>query len=238
MAASKDNDDRWLKGGGEVLSTLSQRMRQQIWNCLRDDKISVFSVWGQQGVGKSRIMSQVVMEMEEFGESCHLFEIITRVRAPGLESLAKKMQARIEGELVHVQDKLTIRKLVDVGTWHFIEPERQLEVLKMFDAKGRRNRLMELQMGIQNAFENPESIQISIAAKRIKDKLSGQRFILILEDVWESFDLQEMRVPVTAPATTSGSKVMITTQSHEVCSEMGRQHLVMQHPFQRMVSVN
>ncbi|MGV7343456.1 NB-ARC domain-containing protein, partial [Mycobacterium kansasii] len=72
-------------------------------------------------------------------------------------------------------------------------------------AIGRRNRLMELQMGIQMALQNPQSIQISIAAKRIKDKLSGLRFILILEDVWESFDWQDMGVPVTAPATTSGS---------------------------------
>ncbi|XP_058068288.1 disease resistance protein At4g27190-like [Magnolia sinica] len=114
----------------------------------------------------------------------------------------------------------------------------EMEVLNMFDAKEIRNQLMEMQMGIQKALENPESIQISIAAKRIKDNLSGQRFILILEDVWESFDLQEMGVPVTALATTSGRKVMITTESHEVCSEMGGQHLVMQHPFQRMVSLN
>ncbi|XP_058068279.1 putative disease resistance protein At4g19050 [Magnolia sinica] len=53
MAASRDGDDRQLRQG-EVASAWSRRMRQQIWDCLRDDKISVFSVWGWEGVGKMR----------------------------------------------------------------------------------------------------------------------------------------------------------------------------------------
>ncbi|XP_058068273.1 disease resistance protein RPS2-like [Magnolia sinica] len=226
MAASWDDDDRRCKGGrGEIVSPLSQRMRQQIWDCLRDDKISVFSVWGWQGVGKSRIVRQVVAEMEESGESSRLFDVIIRVKAPGIESLGEKMLEKFREEFDHLQDQITrygrlIFKLE-------IELYKKIRVLKMLDAKGRRNRLMEVQMEIKEALDIPESIQFSTAAKRIKDKLSGQRFLLIFEDVWESFDLQEMGVPITAPTTTIGSKVVITTQSHEVCSKMGAQLKIM-----------
>ncbi|XP_058068284.1 probable disease resistance protein At4g14610 [Magnolia sinica] len=203
MAASRDDDDRRLKGGGEVVSALSQRMSQRIWDCLRDDNISVFSVWGWQGVGKSRIVRQVVAAIEESRESSHLFDVIIRVRAPGIESLGEKMPYIIKGKRKHRLDYF--------GYY----------IASVLDAKGRRNRLMEVQMEIKEALDIPESIQFSTAAKRIKDKLSGQRFLLIFEDVWESFDLKDIGVSVT-----SSSKVVITTRSHENGSSIDRDSLI------------
>ncbi|XP_058068282.1 probable disease resistance protein At4g27220 [Magnolia sinica] len=91
------------------------------------------------------------------------------------------------------------------------------------DEKGRRNRLMGVQMGMKEALDIPKSVDFSAAAKQISAKLSGQRFLLVLEDVWESINLEEMGVPVMAPAFTSDSKVVITTQSQEVCNIMKAQ---------------
>ncbi|XP_058068275.1 probable disease resistance protein At4g27220 [Magnolia sinica] len=185
-AASRDGDDRRLRQGGEV------------------------------GVGKSRIMRQVVAAvMDESKESSRLFDVIIRVRAPGVESLAEKMQARIRGEL----DRLT-KKDQRLSTWELYS---HIRVLKALDEKGRRNRLMEVQMGMKKALDIPKSIDFYAAAKQISAKLSGQRFLLVLEDVWESINLEEMGVPAMAPAFTIDGKVVITTQSQEVCNIMKAQ---------------
>ncbi|XP_058068291.1 probable disease resistance protein At1g61300 [Magnolia sinica] len=211
-AASRDADDRRLRQGGEVVSACSRRMRQQIWDCLRDDNISVFSVWGWQGVGKSRIVRQVVAAvMDESRESSRLFDVIIRVRAPGVESLAENMQARLKGEYDRLQKE------------GIAESSVKRSILKAMDKKGRRNRLMEVQMGMKEALDITKSINFYAAAKQISAKLSGQRFLLVLEDVWESINLEEMGVPVMAPAFTIDSKVVITTQSQEVCNEMKAQ---------------
>ncbi|XP_058115104.1 probable disease resistance protein At1g61190 [Magnolia sinica] len=151
-------------------------------------------------------MRQVVAAvMDESKESSHLFDVIIRVRAPGVESLAEKMQARIREELK--------KGLSDP----------RMLLLKAMDEKGRRNRLMEVQMGMKEALDIPKSMDFSAAAKQISAKLSGQRFLLVLEDVWESINLEEMGVPITAPAFTIDSKVVITTQSQEVCNKMKAQ---------------
>ncbi|XP_058072137.1 probable disease resistance protein At4g27220 [Magnolia sinica] len=216
MAGFRDDDDRRLRRGGKAVSAWSQHMKQQIWDCLRDDEISVFSVWGWNGVGKSRIMRQVVAEaMEEFEESSRLFDIIKRVRFPGFESLAEKMQA------------------VDIQPWHVFTNmtwDASFEnSFKTWYARERRNRLMEVQMGIHEALDIPKSMNFYTAANRISEKLSSRKFLFIFEDVWEIIYVEEMGVPV--PERTSGSKVVITTRSQEVSSRMGAQVNIMPEEF-------
>ena len=71
-------------------------MLQTIREKLKDSKTSAFVVSAWKGVGKSRIMRQL---MDQIRQQPSLFDIIARVRAPGAEVLGEKMLMRIQNEL-------------------------------------------------------------------------------------------------------------------------------------------
>ncbi|PON87217.1 LOW QUALITY PROTEIN: AAA+ ATPase domain containing protein [Trema orientale] len=55
-------------------------------------------------------------------------------------------------------------------------------------------------------------------AEDILKVLSKKKFVLLLDDIWERIDLSEVGVPW--PNRKNGSKLVFTTRSMEVCSEM------------------
>ncbi|XP_058075697.1 disease resistance protein RPS2-like [Magnolia sinica] len=55
-------------------------------------------------------------------------------------------------------------------------------------------------------------------AHDIRKALSSKKFILLLDDVWESFDLQKVGIP--HPSSQNMSKVVFTTRDEKVCGHM------------------
>lgn len=55
-------------------------------------------------------------------------------------------------------------------------------------------------------------------AQDIFDVLQGKKFLLLLDDVWQQFDLVEIGVPL--PTRQNGSKVVLTTRSFSICKHM------------------
>lgn len=57
-----------------------------------------------------------------------------------------------------------------------------------------------------------------LRALRIYSIMRRKKFLLLLDDVWEGLDLEKIGIPV--PNKENGSKVVFTTRSMEVCSDM------------------
>ncbi|XP_058738209.1 disease resistance protein RGA2-like [Vicia villosa] len=69
--------------------------------------------------------------------------------------------------------------------------------------------------------ENIDSLDIVQLVSRLKQKLSGQKFLLVLDDIWNEdrqkwIELEDL-IKVGAP----GSKIMVTTRSTSIASMMG-----------------
>nr|GLL17143.1 disease resistance protein At4g27190-like [Ipomoea trifida] len=55
-------------------------------------------------------------------------------------------------------------------------------------------------------------------ASHLYNKLEGQRFLLILDDIWEEINLDDVGIP--RPSEHSGSKIILTTRYFNVCQQM------------------
>ena len=56
-------------------------------------------------------------------------------------------------------------------------------------------------------------------AREIFNIMKTKRFVILLDDVWQRFDLSEIGVP-SLPEILNGSKVIITTRFQKICTEM------------------
>lgn len=66
--------------------------------------------------------------------------------------------------------------------------------------------------------EVPIEDNMERSAGRIYQRLEKEKFLLILDDVWESFDLDHLGIP--QPEIYSGSKILLTSRFLDVCGEM------------------
>ncbi|WVZ07589.1 hypothetical protein V8G54_020935 [Vigna mungo] len=63
---------------------------------------------------------------------------------------------------------------------------------------------------------DPEQLQ-----NRLKSKLSGQKFLLVLDDVWNERRLKWVELRNLIQVSGAGSKVVVTTRNHSIASMMG-----------------
>ncbi|KAH9715767.1 Disease resistance protein [Citrus sinensis] len=81
--------------------------------------------------------------------------------------------------------------------------------------------LIKLQTEIATALKQslPENEDKVRRAGRLSEMLEAKaKFVLILDDMWEAFPLEEVGIP--EPSEENGCKLVITTRSHRVCRSM------------------
>uniref|UniRef100_A0A6N2KAL1 Uncharacterized protein n=1 Tax=Salix viminalis TaxID=40686 RepID=A0A6N2KAL1_SALVM len=80
---------------------------------------------------------------------------------------------------------------------------------------------------IQLSFSNEEEELEHRATELSQELMKKQRWILILDDLWKSFDLHKVGIP----APLKGCKLLITTRSETVCREMDSTNYVRVNPL-------
>ncbi|KAG6666580.1 disease resistance protein At4g27190-like [Carya illinoinensis] len=80
--------------------------------------------------------------------------------------------------------------------------------------------IKKLQMGIASrlGFHLEQSSEADRMAIQLYRRLKEESFLLILDDVWKKIDLDKLGVP--RPEDHSGSKIILTCRSLDVCREM------------------
>ncbi|XP_019175920.1 PREDICTED: disease resistance protein At4g27190-like [Ipomoea nil] len=80
--------------------------------------------------------------------------------------------------------------------------------------EGVQSKIAErLELHMMNREVSKESM-----ASRLYNKLKGERFLLILDDIWEEIDLDVVGIP--RPNEHTGSKIILTTRDFNVCQQM------------------
>jgi len=70
--------------------------------------------------------------------------------------------------------------------------------------------------------------EIQPRAVKLSEKLvNKQKWILILDDLWESFDLHKVGIPIPL----KGCKLIFTTRLEIICQQMGSKHKIKVKPF-------
>ncbi|XP_068501467.1 putative disease resistance RPP13-like protein 1 [Phaseolus vulgaris] len=77
--------------------------------------------------------------------------------------------------------------------------------------------------------EKDDSVNLQMVHKKLKEKLSGKKFLLVLDDVWNErpAEWEAVRTPLSYGAP--GSRILVTTRSEKVASSMRSEvHLLKQ----------
>ncbi|KAK6276070.1 hypothetical protein POUND7_005779 [Theobroma cacao] len=120
-----------------------------------------------------------------------------------------------------------VSKMFDIVIWENVSSERTEEKLQEDIA-----RRLKLKM---EGVVHPEDV-----ARTISEELNNKKYLLLLDDVMDSVDLEDIGIP----DNKNGSKVVLTTEFRHVCSSMA-DRLIEVHPlssneawkmFQQMVS--
>ncbi|BAT85277.1 hypothetical protein VIGAN_04280500 [Vigna angularis var. angularis] len=69
--------------------------------------------------------------------------------------------------------------------------------------------------------QNLNMLDMEQLQKQLKRKLSGQKFLLVLDDVWNEERVKWVELRNLIQASGAGSKVVVTTRSHSIASMMG-----------------
>ncbi|KAL3532645.1 hypothetical protein ACH5RR_006166 [Cinchona calisaya] len=104
---------------------------------------------------------------------------------------------------------LTVEHNFDVVIWAVVSKEFVVE--KIQQIIGER-------LGLswdENQFQE-------LRASRIYSVMRRRKFLLLLDDVWEGLDFEKIGVPL--PSRENGCKVIFTTRSMDVCSDMDADH--------------
>ncbi|KAI9187249.1 hypothetical protein LWI28_025950 [Acer negundo] len=82
--------------------------------------------------------------------------------------------------------------------------------------------LKKVQIQLAERLNLKTSLEESVQrlAIQLHQRLQKKKFLLILDDVWETIDLDSLGVPQPQPEDHTGSKIILTSRSLEVCREM------------------
>nr|ACP30621.1 disease resistance protein [Brassica rapa subsp. pekinensis] len=109
--------------------------------------------------------------------------------------------------LTHINNKLDKEvNGFDVVIWVVVSQDLQY--------KGIQDQILR-RLRVDKEWENQTEEE---KASSIDDILGRKKFVLLLDDLWSEVDLNKIGVP--RPTQENGSKIVFTTRSKEVCSDM------------------
>ncbi|GLT81322.1 hypothetical protein SLA2020_527130 [Shorea laevis] len=73
-------------------------------------------------------------------------------------------------------------------------------------------------------------------AARLMEIMKTEKYVLILDDVWDNFSLQRVGIPT--PTTENGCKIVITSRSKEICDNLGCHRMVKVPLLSKQESLN
>jgi len=118
--------------------------------------------------------------------------------------------------LKHIYNKL--RRIADISHhayWVTVSQDFSIHTLQKKIAK-------RIKLSLSN-----EEEELHIAAELSLELMKKQKWILILDDLWHSFELHEVGIPVPL----KGCKLIITTRSKEVCRRMDCRNNIIVNPL-------
>ncbi|KAG6502055.1 hypothetical protein ZIOFF_041942 [Zingiber officinale] len=150
---------------------------------------------------KNKIVNMLTKDDDdESSHGTHALKVITIV---GMGGLGKTTLAQLVFNDARVKD-------------HFASPRMWKLVGAEFDPAKIMKSVLELATGA------PVNIsEIELVRQNLETALSGKRFLLVLDDVWneDPFEWGTLKAALTCGA--KGSKILVTTRSLHVCSIMG-----------------
>jgi len=69
--------------------------------------------------------------------------------------------------------------------------------------------------------QNLNMLDLEQLQNQLKNKLSGQKFLLVLDDVWNEERVKWVELRNLIQVSAAGSKILVTTRSHSIASMMG-----------------
>lgn len=148
--------------------------------------------------------------------------------AIGLELMLEKVQKLLDEENVGVIGiygvggigKTTLLKSINNG---FLTMEHNFDlVIWAVVSKEFVVEKIQQAIGVRLGLSWDENQFQELRASRIYSVMRKRKFLLLLDDVWQGFDLEKIGVPL--PNRENGCKVIFTTRSMDVCSDMDADH--------------
>ncbi|KAF7120506.1 hypothetical protein RHSIM_Rhsim13G0171500 [Rhododendron simsii] len=100
------------------------------------------------------------------------------------------------------------------------------EIARIFDfviwvtvSKSQSIRMIQEEVGQRLSVEVTKGESDDRVAIKLRQRLNGKKYLLLLDDVWNMVDLDAVGIP--NPNQNNGCKVVLTTRKFEVCRKMG-----------------
>ncbi|XP_054782255.1 putative disease resistance protein RGA1 [Prosopis cineraria] len=114
--------------------------------------------------------------------------------------------------------KTTVAQLVynDVEVKNFFKKQMWVCVSEEFDVKTLVKKILELSVG-----SKVDDQQLELLQNKLQENLNGQKYLLILDDVWNQDHQKWLDLKKYLKCGAKGSKIIVTTRDHMVARSMG-----------------
>jgi disease resistance protein RPS2 len=114
-----------------------------------------------------------------------------------------------------INNSLKVRNAFDPIIW--VTVSKDYDILKLQDCIANR-------LNLQNF---PDKSDLEGRKHRLSSYLRGKKFLLLLDDMWKSLELQTLGVPLK----DRGSKIVLTTRIRDVCASMEADEITRVEPL-------
>ncbi|KAG5223967.1 disease resistance protein [Salix suchowensis] len=174
-----------------------------IWSLLMDDEVPSIGIYGMGGVGKTTLLQHIHNELLKRPDICDHVWWVTVSQNFSINRL----------------QNLIAKHICDHVWWVTVSQNFSINSLQNIIAK-RVDKHLYLDL-------SSEDDDLHRVAKLLGELEKKQKWILILDDLWDNFELHEVGIPVPL----KGCKLITTTRSKRVCQQISCQHKIEVKPL-------